>query len=352
MGAVNNREKATLIWLAALLLYMLSRPDLRESVLGVLKALVQPAVFGCLLLLAGWTVGVVVVLHRIGLWEPDVRNDTVAWSLTVGFGFFMSIQEVKKPGYFIRAIRRATGLTGFVTVFVNLAVFSLPGELILLPVVTFLVLLAAVAKTDPEHAPALKLVNLLLSALGIFCVVHVGVNLVDALQADHTVRALFLPLWLTLGALPLIYAVGLYSEYEQAFLRIDLHADADPNAARRARRALLRAAHLNVRNLGGFAGRWIHDVATAESKAEARRVMRSWKRNWRRERYEQNFRSAQSSVQDWLEQDDSVIADIHLSVLERQWEELDHLQRAEIKAEALSGPAKDERAKAVAELPD
>jgi hypothetical protein len=44
--------------------------------------------------------------------------------------------------------------------------------------------------------------------------------------------------WLTLGVMPLIYVVGLWSAHEQALIRINLSTD-DPASRRRAKGALL-----------------------------------------------------------------------------------------------------------------
>jgi hypothetical protein len=98
--------------------------------------------------------------------------------------------------------------------------------------VTFLVLLAAVSENNQEHALVYRLVNGVLTAVGVALAAFVAVRLVVDFDAAKTGRSLALPVWLTLGTMPLIYIVGLLSAYQQAFGGIDLHTD-DPAQRRR-----------------------------------------------------------------------------------------------------------------------
>jgi hypothetical protein len=151
--------------------------------------------------------------------------------------------------------------------------------------------------------------------------------------------------------MPLIYLVGLGSEYELAFMRIDIHADDRANR-RRAKRALLRAANVRASELAGFAGHWIWDLASAESDHEARSVTRRWRETWRDEEQASRLANARSSLEEWLTQTDPGLAGIHADMLRRGWEWLDVEQRAALKAEGvrLAGtePAREE----VRALPD
>jgi hypothetical protein len=347
---VNNRELATLIWLGIVLVWACSRDEIRTSLGAVVKSFVHPYVLGPVLALAGWTVGLAALAHKAGLWEEDVRNDTVVWFVTVGIGFYMSMGDVAKDGFFRKALKRAVGATVFVEVFLNLAVFPLPVELVLLPVLTLLTMLAVISESKSEYALAHRLVNGVLSLLGIGFFVYVSVRLIGDLDADHTMRALALPVWLTLGAVPLIYVVGLWSAYQLAFIRIGFAAE-DARHRRRAKRALVWGANVRAANVGGLAGHWIHDLASAESAKEARRVMRTCRKSWREEQREHRMNTARDFLEEWVSQSDDALADIHHSALCRTWEDLDSVQRATLKMEA-EAMALNGKAELLAQLPD
>ena len=193
--AVNNRETATVIWLGIALAACLSSRDIRRALWQVVKSFTHPKILGPLLTLAAWTVGLVALAHTVGLWESDVRNDTVTWFITVGIAFYFSLEEVTDDGFFRKTARRAVAVTIFVEGFVNLAGFGLAIELVLLPVVTFLVMLVAFSEGKEEYATAHRLVEGLLSVLGICLLVFAAVRVVADFDAPHTVRTLVLRVW-------------------------------------------------------------------------------------------------------------------------------------------------------------
>lgn len=348
---MNNREKAALIWLAVALTAGLTKPDIRSALLGVVKAFGRPIIIGPLLVLAGWTVGLASIAHTFGLWRVDVRNDTIAWFLTVGFGLFFSLEQVREAGYFRRWARRALALTAFVEGFANLEAFSLPAELVFVPVLAVLGGMLAISESKEEYAPVRRLLNGLLSLTGVCLLVYVVVRLATDFNAGHALRAMALPIWLTLGSLPFVYAFGLRAEYEQAFLRIDFRTR-DPVQRRRAKRALFRTAKMRASDVAGFAGHWIEDLTSARSDDDAWVIAKRWRKTWRSERRAELMSSAQGLMREWLTEDDPTFAEIHADTLRHCWEGLDREQRAALKADGLHLARKFARADAVHSLPD
>lgn len=336
---MNNREVATLIWLAVGLALALRRSELRTLLLSLVKDAVGLLV--PLVLFACWIGGLVVLAHAVGLWEADVRNDTVVWFLTVGVGLLFSLKKVTEPRFFRNAAGRAFALTVFVEAFMNLGVFSLPVELVLLPVITSLAVLALFT----------ELANRVLAVIGACAFVYVLVRVATDFDAGHTFRALSLPVWLTIGSLPFVYAFGLVAEYEQAFRRIDFRTD-DRVKRRRAKLALIQAAHFRVAELGGFAMHWISDLAGAESSVEARAIARRWRKAWRAEQHAQRMDDARAYMEQWLTQTDPAMQDIWADTVHRSWDRLDREQRATLKAEAADRASNGAVAGAIRSLPD
>jgi hypothetical protein len=134
--------------------------------------------------------------------------------------------------------------------------------------------------------------------------------------------------------MPVIYAVGLGTAYVEAFNRIEFHTD-EPANRRRARRALVRAANVHAADVGGFAGHWIWDLASAESDDAGRNVMRRWRQTWRSEEHAERMEDARNDMGEWLAESDPGLSEIYADSLRRTWERLDGAQRATLKAEGL-----------------
>ncbi len=347
---MNNRETATLIWLGIVLVALLPKADLRSALWDFVKVAARPSILGLVAALAAWTFGLVALADAVGLWEDDLRNDAIVWLVTVGIALLFSPRRVAEDGFFRQTVGRAVGVTVFVEVFVNLAVFSLPVELLLLPALSFVAMLAVVSERQAEHAPVHRLANAVLTMAGLGFAAYVAVRLVGDFDAGSTGRAFLLPVWLMLGTLPLVYLVGLWSAYRHAFIRIRFAAG-DPAGARRAKWALLRSAHVRAAEVGGFAGHWIQDLTSAGSRHAARTAAKRWRKGWRAERRADRLIDARASMRLWLAEENPTLAEIHRDALRRIWDRLDREQRETLRAEGLRLARERRLSDAVNDLP-
>jgi len=276
--SLNNRELALVVWTGIFLLWVLSRQDLRGSVLGIVRTLLGPVILVPLLSFGIYVAGWVWLADRVDLWQPQLINETIFWFLVSGlvlFGRFSQVYE--QEDYFLRTARRAVTWGIVAEVLINLVVMPFWIEFFFLPFLTFLVLMQVVAETQDDLAPAKKFLDGALSVIGLglfgFVALSVAFN-PSQFDPAYYLRLLALPVWLSIISLPFIYLLGLYAAYDKHFRWLRFIA---PNkaAARRARRALIRGCHLRARRLGKFDRAWQRRLvdAAATSPAEARRVV-------------------------------------------------------------------------------
>jgi hypothetical protein len=277
---LNNREWASLFWLSAILLSLILWRQTRGVVLGVIPTAASVWIVWLVFTgLLAWTVVLVLAAYRFHIWSTDLIKDTVIWCGSAAVALFFSLTNVsRRPHFFRRAALATLGFTPFLVFYLNLYVFPLPVELVSQPVITILVL-TSVVPADERNRPAKMLVNGLLAAMGLAVLVFATVNLIQNWQQIDwldTLRRLVLPIWLTLGALPCLYAISLFFNYQQAF-RLLRWASHDPVAIRRARFALLTLLHVRTRLVGSFDGGWAARLTGTSSFREARQVIREFR---------------------------------------------------------------------------
>jgi hypothetical protein len=277
---VNNRELAALIWFGVLVAWALSRRDVRSAFGDVASAAVQPKLAGSFVAMVAYVCGLIYAASLVGVWRSALVSDTVAWYVATGFLLYgASVSLFTGQRSFKRLLLAALGLTAFVEVFVNLYVFPLVIELILVPVLVFLVAMSVVAETKDEFAPVKKLVDGLLTTIGLGVLLYVAIRLAadwENLDQRLGLQKLALPIWLTLGTLPFVAALGIWSHYDMAFSRI-AWATNDRRARVRARVALMVGLHLRARDVADFDGLWCKELAATSSSAEARAVVRRFR---------------------------------------------------------------------------
>lgn len=278
----NNRQWAFIFWTAVLLAWALSRRDTRSAIWQVLRAVASPKVSVPLAVLVIWVVGLAYLASKIELWDADRVTDTAFWFITAGLVLFGRFGMVRKDPHFVRSTALATlEFSAIVEVLSEVFVLHLLAELILQPFLAMLGGLSVVAAQKHDHHQVKKLADSLIVIASAALLLYVLVSLVNSWESVDTADLLqqfALPVWLTIGVLPYIYAVGLYSAYESAFVRIDSRSDASWWARTCVKVALLITLHLKAHEVGAFRGPWQFELASATSFREARHVIVQFKR--------------------------------------------------------------------------
>lgn len=226
IASISNREWASLIWLAGFIVWIARYKSTRESFGQILKTSFPPVIIVPLLIAAVYATGEIHVLDRIGWWSIDNLKTTVLWLITFAFVTMFEVATAKNRkaglGKITRDIVTVTGVLVFIT---ELYSFSLPVELVALPMVTIVYLMAEMAKLKPEHAAVAKLFGCLSALIGFS---YFGFSLWKSVEAGReaatwAVALEFLnPVVLSLGFLPFLYIWRTYVAYNETFATISI----------------------------------------------------------------------------------------------------------------------------------
>lgn len=278
--ALNDRELALLCWLAVGTGVALTDRDMRASLFALVKAAAEPAIIGSIAAFGGYTAALAVLLERVGLWDQSLTTETVVWFVGIGLGLLMNLSRIsEQDGWWRRELAKAIRVTVLVEVFVNLAVLSFPLEMVLAPVLFLLTMAWAVADSRRDLRPAKVVAQALLGIIGWGLALYVSFRIASdwkGFTSRHTLQLFALPVLLTVGALPFVYLLGVYSGQSSAYKFTHL-ATSDPAARRRGRFALLVGLHLRARELGQFRQYEAEQLANAASFREALQIVRRFR---------------------------------------------------------------------------
>lgn len=271
---LNNREWAILCWLALAFVAAISQRAVRSGLVGILRQAI-PLLFGPLVAMLVY-VGLEVRLGaELGLWSPDLLKGTSIWVIAIGLVLLANYQVATDARFFRRTIRGAIGATVFVEFFINLVAFDFIWELLIQPLLTIFVLLSTVVNLEERHHATKKWIDRLLAVFGFSLWWLTALELYATWeQVDkHTLLLEFaLPVWLTIGFLPFVYAFSLYVHYEAAFRRIKYRA-IDWRHCLRAQLALVSKLHIKSGDVRDFHGGWTNRIASAPNFMACREVV-------------------------------------------------------------------------------
>jgi hypothetical protein len=104
----------------------------------------------------------------LGLWTPDALKETLIWFACGALAYPLQFHDPQKKPRVLRVlIRDSVSVLILVEVLVGTYTFSLPVELVIVPVLTVIAVTGAVAELQEEHKPVAKLLNTVQAVLGL-----------------------------------------------------------------------------------------------------------------------------------------------------------------------------------------
>ncbi len=281
-NALNSRELAIVVWLGVLLIWGLTRSEIRASLKAVVISAAHLKILGPILGLVGYVACLCVVTEGVGLWSTSLIKETILWFVISGLVLFGNFTKVMQGRRLVtrKALLALVG-TVLVEFYMNWFVMAIWAELILQPFVALLAMTLVVAEQKPEFESARRVLNALLGTVGLAIAAFVAIQLFskwEEIDKARSLREFALPLWLTISVTPVVYLVAVLAAYEVAFLRIDFTKEEAGNR-KRAKIALWTTFFVRIQPIGAFGGRWATEAVSADSLREARGVIRAYRDN-------------------------------------------------------------------------
>lgn len=264
MDAFNNREIAVAIWAVFLAAVAATKPTLRAAFADLAKAfghwliLVPLALTGCYIAL------VVYGLTKVGLWDASQVKNTLLWGFSVAAALlFRVMRSVRDPQFRFSAFCKEViadnlQLIVLLEFIVGFYTFTLPVELVIVPVASLVLVTKMYASTKEKYAAVARLMDILLVAFGGTLLLHAAWQLIanfSSFATRGTLNEFTLPPLLSLLFMPFLFLAGLLANYENVFVRLRF-AIPDSSLRSYARWRAIVGFHLRTRLLN----RWSRNV--------------------------------------------------------------------------------------------
>ncbi len=223
LDSFSTRELAIAIWILIALVACLFSKNIRQSLIGIFKALFAWKISVSLLAFFAHTAFYVFVLYKLKFWNAALLKDTIIWSLSFGFVSLMNINKVNDTKYFKNIFFDAIKWTIAIEFIVNFFTFSLTKEMILVPIIVLSAGLQAASSFDPKHKQVENLFKSFLIYFSIFVFLFSFYKTIEKHSEIFTIdnlKSFLLPVILTITFLPFMYLYNLIVKYEELWVRL------------------------------------------------------------------------------------------------------------------------------------
>ena len=272
MEVLNNREIAIVAWGLVFALFLLQKADIRKSFANVVRVFCCFQILRLLFLMLIYVAVLVALLAQLGLWKIDLLKDTIVWFVFGAMVLMIRSVRVGDPVKFFRKMLmdnlKVVILLEFI---VSKYTFPLVIELVLIPLLAFIVLIDAVAGMNEEHAIVAKIIKRIQVIIGFVIIGHAVyqaiVNYQDFKSLD-TARDIALVPLLTALLIPFIYILFIIRQYSEVFLRLNLGAEKSRRLKRYAKRRIIIYAGFRFKRLRYLLKNHTMDIKHAKVKSD------------------------------------------------------------------------------------
>ena len=270
INTLNGREKAVIVWFLIFLFWALSQKNIRTSMLGVLKAFFQKKIITVFLAMFVYIFFIILLFSKLQIWNASLTKDTGFWILGSAFVLLMNVNNATQDDHHFKKILIDNLKLILVLEFIiTLYSFNFWIEMLFVPVMFLIVTMGAVAEIKKEYLPVKKLIDYILSFIGIFLIIFAISKVIGDYQGFLTannLRSFVLPPLMTLAYIPFLYIFALIMAYEMLFVRLDIFLKNDKKLAGFAKQKIFRLCFLNLGKLNRFAKESTSDLLNLRDK--------------------------------------------------------------------------------------
>lgn len=244
----STRELSLLIWTTIFIITLTLGKSLRKSFNEVIKTLFVKQFILIYLSMTAYVFLVVLLLRLLNLWEMSFLKDTIFWFFSFAIMTFFSLPKAEDINFFKNLLLESFRWTIFLEFLFNFYTFNLVAELIFLPIITFVALTQAIAETVKKNEQIGNLLSSFLSIIGsiyFFYAFFKTISEYGSFFTSQNLKALILPLLLTISILPFFYFIALYMQYEEIFKRIIYLTD-DNDERHKLKQAIFSSAKFDL----------------------------------------------------------------------------------------------------------
>lgn len=227
MELFSNREIALIFWCVIISLYILFSSkvvEVRKSFRGVISAFFVRQIQLIIILMIIYISAAVYLLSEFDIWDISQFKNTVIWMVSVASMSFFQIEAIKKDRKFFKhSVLDNLKLIAVIQFIISVYAFPVLAEIILLPILTIIVLMAEVAGKERGQQQVKNILNNIIVGFGLIVMMYAVYMLfadVGKIAKEQTIYDFIIPVLLTFLFLPFIFFLMVYVSYENVLIRL------------------------------------------------------------------------------------------------------------------------------------
>ncbi|MGG4263795.1 hypothetical protein [Peribacillus simplex] len=281
INILSSRESASAIWLIIVLIFIFLKPKIRESAFKVIQAATVRQIVIPFFIIIFYSTLLVILASILSLWKWKYLKDVAFWVIFTGIPVcFGAITNHNNNHYFISILKNNLKYIVIVEFLLSSFTFNIIAELILLPCLSFLFLLDAVAATKEEYSKVKRLLSFIIAFIG-FTVLGLTIKIAFAncvtLNSIDVLITFSIPIVLSLLFIPIAYSYAVYSKYQELFIIMSFKEPENKRIRKMHRWEIMKACKLSYRRVTYFRNTYLKEMYVNMSLDEFYKIIKKFK---------------------------------------------------------------------------
>jgi hypothetical protein len=222
----SNREIAAIFWIVVILIVSITKENIRRALFDVFKAFFQWKLLVYYLVSSCYFLLLLVIINSFLSIDMNLLKDALYWFMPSGIMLTAKCFSIKNIENILKVqILDNIKITVCIQYIIATYVFPLVIEVLLIPIIAFISIMAIVSEKEEKYKTVNKLFNSLLFFVGLIIITFVLYSTVvdfDKVIGISSIKSFILPNILMFLYFPLSYFLILFAEYELLFTSIDV----------------------------------------------------------------------------------------------------------------------------------
>jgi len=278
---LSSREIASAIWFIVILIFTFLNPTIRASVFKVIQAATAKQIVIPFIIILLYSMILVILAAKFPFWEWRYLKDIVFWVTLTGVPVcFGAITKNNNDDFFISILKNNLKFIVIVEFLLSSFTFNIFVELLLLPFLTLLILLHAVADTKEEYYKVKKLLSFILSFVG-FAILGLTIKIAIAtyvtLNSVNLLITFLIPIVLSTLFIPISYIYAVLAKYQELFIMMSFKEPKDKRIRRIHRWEIMRECKLSYKRVAYFRETCLKEIYVNMSQDEFYKIIEKFK---------------------------------------------------------------------------
>lgn len=229
--------------------------NIRSNIYGLLRISSNRKILLPFFIMAIYTVVCIFYFSKLSIWDYKYIKDIILWVLFIGITLCYNAAVTEERLYYIEVLKSNLKFIVVIEFIVSLYTFSIIIEVFLVLFATMIVIIQSVIKYYENLEMIKKLIAFLQIIFGSFIFYASIKNILlnyEELNALELAVTFSIPLIMTIMFLPVAYVFGLYSNYEQLYLRLKFRLSKDKKLNKKVKLQILLKCKLSLKKIQNF----------------------------------------------------------------------------------------------------